>query len=219
MTGLLASRVSRLIRLCSIGALAAGALTLGGCNKSQLKDQEMTIAELQTERDQLQSENERLSGEMQTLRERASGLESEKASLETQLASAASAQPQQASSGASPSDRVLSVAGDVAFGPGQTTLTAAGKREIDKIISIIRSQYSGSRIEVAGFTDSDPLRKTKSKYTDNENLSAQRALSVERYLNSNGIPADLTHSSGYGPAFSKGSKKDSRRVEIRILAN
>lgn len=202
---------ARLIGLALLAGITA--IGLGGCNKNQKADA-LTISQLQEENKSLRDENERLNTDARAAAERASALEAENATLKAAPAAGGSA-----GGGGRGSDRILTVAGDVAFGPGQITLTAAGKREIDKIISIIRSQYSGHRIEIAGHTDSDPLRKTKDKYTDNENLSAQRALAVERYMNSQGISPDLTHSSAYGPSHPKGSKKDSRRVEIKILAN
>lgn len=196
--------------LIALLAVAAATMLLGGCN-NQKKIDAQTIAELNADKEALTAENDRLSAEAKAASERASA-------LDTELATIKSA-PAGPTAGGGGSDRVLTIAGDVAFGPGQITLTAAGKSEVNKIIGTIKSQYSGSRIEVAGFTDSDPLKKTKDKYTDNENLSVQRALAVERYMNEHGISDDQTHSSGYGKSNPKGSKKDSRRVEIRILAN
>lgn len=193
-------------------AFAAATMLIGGCNKQE-KQNALTIAQLQEDNQAMMAENERLAAEAKAAADRASAAESEAATLKA-------APPVGAGGGGGGGgDRVLTIAGDVAFGPGQITLTSAGKAEVDKIISTIKSQYSGSRIEVAGFTDSDPLKKTKDKYTDNENLSVQRALAVERYMNDHGISEDQTHSSGYGKSHAKGSKKDSRRVEIRILAN
>jgi flagellar motor protein MotB len=213
MNGSNTGLTSRQVPMLALLALSAAAAFLGGCNNEK-KQQALTIAQLQEDNQSLMTENERLSGEAKSASERASALEAENATLKSSPSAGGGG-----GGGGGGADRVLSIAGDVAFGPGQITLTAAGKREVDNIISTIRNQYSGSRIEVAGFTDNDPLKKTKDKYTDNENLSVQRALAVERYLNANGISGDLTHSSGYGPSSPKGSKKDSRRVEIRILGN
>lgn len=199
---------------------AATALGVGGCS-NQKKQNELTIADLRSENESLRTENDTLTQSLSQANERVATLESENATLRT-----AATQPATdtgagtgMSAGMGATDRILTIAGDVAFGSGQVTLTAAGRREVDKIISQIQSSYPGNRIEIAGFTDSDPLRKTKDKYTDNENLSAQRALAVERYMNSKGISADLTHSSAYGPSSPKGSKQASRRVEVKILAN
>lgn len=211
MTALTNGLTPRRLPCIALCAIAAASMFLGGCNNEK-KQQALTIAQLQEDNKSLLDENERLSGEAKSASERASAAESELANMKANPAPAGGG-------GGGGSDRVLTIAGDVAFGPGQVTLTSAGKAEVDKIISTIKSQYSGSRIEVAGFTDSDPLKKTKDKYTDNENLSVQRALAVERYMNDHGISEDQTHSSGYGKSHAKGSKKESRRVEIRILAN
>lgn len=213
MNGLTLPTIAPRAAKMAVLGLAAAAMLLGGCN-NQKKQDALTIAQLQEEAQQLRDENEKLNADLKAANDRAAGLESENATLKTA--------PQTAGGGGGGGGdgyRVLSIAGDVAFGPGQVTLTAAGKREVDKIIDIIKSQYSGQKIEVAGFTDSDPLKKTKDKYTDNENLSVQRALAVERYMNDHGIDEDQTHSSGYGKSNPKGSKKDSRRVEVRILGN
>ena len=200
--------VSCLAVVASMGA--------GGCSNKP-KAQELELATLRDENDQLRQQSQQAQDELAAARSRATELESEVATLKSQPPAPA---PSADTGGSGMTrDRILTIAGDVAFGPGSTTLTAAGKRELDRYIAEIRSKYSGHRIEIAGYTDSDPLRKTKGKYTDNENLSAQRALSVERYMNSKGIPDDMTHIAGYGPANPKGSKKDSRRVEIKILAN
>jgi len=65
--------------------------------------------------------------------------------------------------------------------------------------------------------DTDPIRK--SNWKTNERLAAERALSVEEYFSTRGIDKDRMHIASYGPARPKGSKKDSRRVEIVILTN
>jgi outer membrane protein OmpA-like peptidoglycan-associated protein len=114
-------------------------------------------------------------------------------------------------------DLVVEVAGDVLFDSGSITLKSSAKKTLDQVASRIRSDYSGHTIRVEGYTDSDPLNKTKGKYKDNEELSAQRALAVERYLVSKGVSSSSVYSAAFGPAKAKGTKKASRRVEIVIL--
>lgn len=204
----------RVVAAAAIGVIGLG---LGGCNNKQ-KQADLTIADLQAENTTLRDENEKLNASLGQATERVQSLESENSTLKS--APPPAAQPVTTDTGASASrDRILTIAGDVAFAPGSATLTSAGRREVDKVISLIKNQYGGNRIEIAGYTDTTPLQKSKPKWQDNENLSAQRALAVERYMNSKGIPDELTHSAAYGPAAPKGSKKDSRRVEIKILAN
>ena len=82
---------------------------------------------------------------------------------------------------------------------------------------MLKSSYSNNEIRVEGYTDGDKLVKTKAKWGTNENLSAARALAVETYLVGKGIDNDRIYSAAFGPSKPKGTKKDSRRVEIVIL--
>lgn len=112
---------------------------------------------------------------------------------------------------------VVDVAGDVLFDPGSIVLKSTARKTLDQVASVIESRYAGNTIRVAGHTDSDPINKTAGKYKDNEELSAQRALAVERYLVGRGVPSGRVYAAAYGASEPKGSKKASRRVEIVIL--
>lgn len=109
----------------------------------------------------------------------------------------------------------IAVAGDVLFDPGQATLKAGAKKELDKVVSTIKSKYSGHSIRVEGYTDPDPIKKAK--FASNEALSQARAEAVEKYLVSKGVGGDRISAMGMGAAKPKATKKDSRRVEIVIL--
>ena len=84
----------------------------------------------------------------------------------------------------------------------------------------MKSKYAGRLIDVVGHTDSDPIKK--SKWKDNWELSAQRALAVTRYLVDKGIPAGSVRASGCGSArpvasnASSRGKARNRRVEIVV---
>jgi chemotaxis protein MotB len=73
---------------------------------------------------------------------------------------------------------------------------------------------------VVGHTDTDPIQK--SSWKDNLELSAQRALSVARYLMEHGIPDKQLRAAGCGPARPVASnataegKARNRRVEIVV---
>lgn len=112
---------------------------------------------------------------------------------------------------------VVDVAGDVLFDPGSIVLKPTARKTLDRVASVIESRYASNTIRVAGHTDSDPIVKTATKYKDNEELSAQRALAVERYLISRGVSGDKVYAAAYGASQPKGSKSASRRVEIVIL--
>lgn len=114
-------------------------------------------------------------------------------------------------------DLVVEVAGDVLFDSGSIVLKATAKRTLDQVARRINSDFSGNIVRVEGHTDSDPIKKQKAKYKDNEQLSAERALAVERYLVDKGVSSGQIYSAAFGSAKPKGSKKESRRVEIVIL--
>lgn len=191
------------------------AFVLGGCN-NQKKDAPMTLEQLQQENKELRDRNAQVEQALNDAESKNAALTGENAQIKS-LPHAGGGSGDDVSGVRRGGDRVISIAGDVLFGPGSATLKATAKPTLDKIAAEIKSKYGANKIEIAGYTDSDPLKKSKAKFTDNENLSAQRALAVERYFKSKGVNGDKMHSSAYGAADPKGSKKDSRRVEIVIL--
>lgn len=108
----------------------------------------------------------------------------------------------------------------ILFDSGKATLRSATIRELDHIRSVLREKYNGKQIDVIGHTDSDPIKK--SKWKDNWELSAQRALSVLRYLVQKGISQDKIKASGRGESqpiasnSTSSGKARNRRVEIVV---
>ncbi len=108
----------------------------------------------------------------------------------------------------------------ILFDSGKATLKKATSVELDHIQSVLRSKYSGKQIDVVGHTDSDPIKK--SKWKDNWELSAQRALSVVRYMARRGIAKDKIQAVGCGAArpiasnTTASGKAKNRRVEIVV---
>ena len=109
---------------------------------------------------------------------------------------------------------------EILFDSGKATLKKATSVELDHIHSVLRSKYSGKQIDVVGHTDTDPIKK--SKWKDNWELSAQRALSVLRYLVKRGISEKEIQAVGCGqsqPIASNSTasgKARNRRVEIVV---
>ena len=108
----------------------------------------------------------------------------------------------------------------ILFSSGQATLKKATSRELDDIESVLRQKYRNNPIDVVGHTDTDPIKK--SKWKDNLELSAQRALTVVRYLIDRGVDEKRIRAVGCGPsqpvasnATSAGKAKN-RRVEIVV---
>jgi outer membrane protein OmpA-like peptidoglycan-associated protein len=116
-----------------------------------------------------------------------------------------------------------SVGTDVLFSAGRASLTAAGRKRLDAIVSTLKSKYAGMTVRVMGYTDKDPIVKTKNLWKDNLDLSANRAMEVTRYLWSRGIPAERIETVGMGATHFVGSnatksgKAANRRVEILVV--
>lgn len=108
----------------------------------------------------------------------------------------------------------------ILFDPGKASLRSSTSRELDHIYSVLKAKYPGRHIEVAGHTDSDPIKK--SKWADNLELSSQRAMSVARYLIQKGVAENRIGATGYGSArpltsnSTASGKQKNRRVEIVV---
>jgi len=106
----------------------------------------------------------------------------------------------------------------ILFDSGKANLKKGQINELDHITSVLQQQYAGRSVDVVGHTDSDPIKK--STWKDNWELSAERALSVTRYLVEKGMTADKVRAVGCGeskplaPNDSASNKAKNRRVEI-----
>ncbi len=202
---------------CVVG-LMASVFGLGGCN-NPLKDENAALKQENAElRDQLQAKDAAL-GDLEG-RLTASDSESKRLASEATNKPAAGGDTGFEDLGNVTRGRnqiSVGIAGDVLFDSGSATLKSGAKKNLDSIASVIKSRYGSNTIRVEGHTDSDPLKKTKDKWKSNERLSSERALAVEEYLSSRGVASKQMYVAGFGADEPKGSKKDSRRVEIVIL--
>ena len=110
----------------------------------------------------------------------------------------------------------------ILFSPGQATLKKATNAELDHVLSVIKQRYSGKDVDVIGHTDSDPIKKTKKLWKDNWDLSAERALTVLRYLKGRGLSEKRLRGVAAGearpiaPNSTSSGKAKNRRVEIVV---
>ena len=108
----------------------------------------------------------------------------------------------------------------ILFSSGKATLKGATSNELDRIQSVLQQKYRNNPIDVVGHTDTDPIKK--SKWRDNWQLSAERALAVAGYLMKRGIPEGRIRAVGCGPArpvasnSTSSGKSKNRRVEIVV---
>ena len=117
----------------------------------------------------------------------------------------------------------ISVGSDVLFTSGSATLTSGGKAALRSVANAIKANYAGLPVRVYGFTDSDPIVKSKRLWSDNLDLSANRAMAVTRYLISQRISSERLETVAMGATHfvtsnaSKSGKARNRRVEIMVV--
>ena len=115
---------------------------------------------------------------------------------------------------------------EVLFAPGQADIGPTGQEQLaqmalalDSIASKIPDDINWV-LQVDGHTDNLPVRA--GRYTDNWDLSTERALSVVRFLVMQGVPAQKLAATGYGefqPLANGDTAADrrlNRRIELKI---
>jgi len=213
-------------RLLTIVALAAlGLAVLPGCSQRLQRERQ----ELYAQNQELQEELDRTRAALDAAQGRSQELAQRVADLESRLAQRPEPRPVAAANSgftgiegvetfsSAAGNVTVRVPGDVLFASGQTELRSSAKSTLAQIASVIQSEHAGETIRVEGYTDTDPIRK--SQWTDNLELSLHRAAAVERFLIERGVSPDRVYSAGFGESSPRGSKAQSRRVEIVVVMN
>lgn len=111
---------------------------------------------------------------------------------------------------------------DVTFKLGSAQLSASGKTLLSKVTQLIE-KYPDYLISLEGHTDNIPIKTThQGKFPSNWELSAARAASAARFLESQGIASLRLRVVGYGLSRPVGdndsaqSRAQNRRLEIRF---
>ena len=114
------------------------------------------------------------------------------------------------------------LAGDVTFSPGSANLTKQGESILKDVAAQLKKHAGEIRID--GHTDTDPVKKTADKWPDgNIQLGAGRAIAVQKFLISQGVPEEKVFIASYAsfrPAVegkSSEAKQKNRRVEVLML--
>jgi chemotaxis protein MotB len=117
----------------------------------------------------------------------------------------------------------IAVGSDILFPSGKAELTAGGEKKIREIAATLKTSFTGQQVRVYGYTDADPIRKTKDLWQDNLDLSASRAMSVTRELTKMGISPDRVETVAMGATHPEAAgntadaKAKNRRVEIEVV--
>jgi flagellar motor protein MotB len=119
-------------------------------------------------------------------------------------------------------DGRIGIRGSVLFDLSSAELKDEGRALLRDLSAALRT-YLAQRDEllmVSGFTDDVPFYHVTGSYKDNWELSAQRALTVTRALEQDGLPRDWIFAAGFGdshpivPNSSPENRAKNRRVEI-----
>ena len=114
---------------------------------------------------------------------------------------------------------------EVLFEPGAADINDRGRAELGKIADILMEVAMKIPedipwvLQIEGHTDAIPV---SGRYTDNWDLSTERALSVVRFLIEEGLPANRLSATGYGEfqPIDKGETiaayQRNRRIELKL---
>ena len=80
---------------------------------------------------------------------------------------------------------MINIEGEVLFRSGKAALRPEARSTLDAIARTLNGEYGDRDVLVYGHTDAQPIKK--SRWKDNLELSAQRALSVVRYLQTRSV--------------------------------
>ena len=115
---------------------------------------------------------------------------------------------------------------EVLFDQGQANIGNSGEEQLQKLavtLADIATKIPDDInwvLQVEGHTDDIPI--SAGRFADNWDLSTERALSVVRFLASQGVPANKLAATGYGefqPLASAGTddaRRRNRRIELKI---
>ncbi len=206
--------------LLAVGSFAL-VTVLAGCNSTQDK---MSLLEKENSelRDQLSQRDKALDAANSDLREANRMMREQEIMFDQELTNLAGgvSSPnafegiEGVSTSVSGREVTVTVASDVLFDSGRTSLKSNAKSSLDEVASVITARYPGRSVKVIGHTDSDPIRKSGHK--SNYHLGFERGFAVREYLISRGLDASNVSITSYGPDQSLGSKSKSRRVEIVV---
>lgn len=116
----------------------------------------------------------------------------------------------------------IGISGSVLFDLGSDQLRLDGRQLLQSLVPPLRV-YLGERNEmlmVSGFTDDRLIRDGNQRFTDNLELSAQRALTVTRALIEDGMPSSQVFAAAFGaeqpvaPNTDEKGRAQNRRVEM-----
>ena len=204
--------MSRMLRSLLVVATVCVAVVSIGCNGNQER-----IALLEGENQRLLDDCNACQDELMAMRDQYLAMKAENESLRGELADVEVPEGWQAV----PGGAMIAIEGSFLFNSGQATLRKTAIPTLQQVVATIDQTYPDTEVLVYGHTATEPIKK--SKWKDNFELSAQRALAVVRELGQAGIEKSRLVAGGcgeYQPVADNTTDKgrqQNRRVEIYVL--
>jgi chemotaxis protein MotB len=229
----------------------AAALAAGGCVSSSefeklQADKNQEIDALQKQRAALEQQTRDLQGQRKALEDQKTALERQQSALRSEVDSlqrqksqleAANVQTKSQYDGllANLNDEVkkgqlqvrqykdmltVEVAEQLFFDSGRAALKDQGKEVLKRVGEVLKG-YDNKVIRVVGHTDNVPI--STSQFPSNWELSAARATTVVRFLQTSGVPPERMTASGRGefspvaPNDDADGRRKNRRIEITLI--
>lgn len=206
-------------RLTTLLGLAILGTSMSGCNDSAKRNEEALLNEnrgLRDRLDQTQSDLQAAQDENHRLKFELDESNAHNANASAQAPAGVSEFGPGVEVFQKGNETIVRIEGDVLFDSGRNSLKSAAKKTLSAIASKIEEMYPNSEIRVAGYTDTDPIKK--SGYKTNYHLGFERAYVVGQYLGTHGIPPSRISYASFGPHEPLGSKSKSRRVEVSVYS-
>jgi chemotaxis protein MotB len=238
------------IRLQVAGAVLAAALAASGCvSKGEFEKLEADKASEQKQRVALEQQTRELQSQRKALEDQKALLERQQGDLRGQLQTLAQQKAQLEAANQQTKSQydglvrnlqgevkkgelqvrqykdmlTVEVAEQLFFNSGRATLKESGKAILKKVGDALKG-YDDKIVRVVGHTDNLPIAKPlQAQYPSNWELSAARATTVVRYLESAGVPPERLLAAGrgeYSPVASNDDadgRKKNRRIEIMLI--
>jgi chemotaxis protein MotB len=201
-----------LAKLLSVGLV----LVAFGCT-DQLKQCKEDLAGAREQLNALKERCDQAERAQRAAEDEATALKADRDRLKADLAKAMAPAPGWNNA---PGGAFISIEEALLFDSGKADLLKEGMPTLDKIVNTIMKRFPKYEIYVVGHTDNEPI--AKSGWKDNYELSAQRSLTVMRYLKGAGLENPIAVE-GWGetrPIASnetKDGRQTNRRVEIFAL--
>jgi len=114
----------------------------------------------------------------------------------------------------------VEVGDDILFDSGKATFKKGGAEKVAELVATIQANWPDRQVWIIGHTDTDPIKVTKHLWSDNLDLSLNRAATVGREFYKLGLDPQHVVVAGQGeyrpktPNDTDANKAKNRRVEI-----